>query len=157
MKSLVELLSRKTSLQVGDRAPALKVSNQNNATIDLGDAYARGLVVIYFYLRAGTPVCTGHACQFRDGFARLQERDIQIFGVSGDSPERLQKFKEKRRLPFQLLSDPGGEIVFAFGVSSFLGFPARRAFLVRDGSSPGQAMPRTLRKSSTFSKAVFPN
>lgn len=134
MKSLVELFTNKTSLQAGDRAPAMKAFNQNNAMIDLGDAYARSLVVIYFYLRAGTPVCTAHACQFRNGFARLQERDIQIFGVSGDSPERLQKFKEKRGLPFQLLSDPGGEIAFAFGVSSFLGFPARRAFLVRDGA-----------------------
>ncbi len=118
---------------MGERAPALKAVDQDGVMVDLGKAYARGPVPIYFYLRTGTPVCSAHACRFRDGLDQLDEHDIQIFGVSRDAPDRLQKFKAKQRLPFQLLADPEGEIAAAFGVPSFFGFPARRAFLIRNG------------------------
>ena len=133
MKSLSELFIQKKSLQIGDRAPSLTAVDQDGLTIDLIAAYARGPVLLYFYLRPSTPVCTAHACRFRDGFLRLDESDIQIFGVSGDTSGRLQKFKEKYQLPFRLLADPEGKIAAAFGVPTFLGFPARRAFLIRDG------------------------
>ncbi|MDP9097454.1 MAG: peroxiredoxin [Verrucomicrobiota bacterium] len=133
MKSLSALLTHKKSLQIGDRAPCLTAVDQDGVPVDLDLAYARGPVLVYFYLREGTPVCTAHACRFRDGFSRLNESDIQIFGVSGDTSGRLQKFKEKYQLPFRLLADPEGKIAAGFGVPTFLGFPARRAFLIRDG------------------------
>ncbi len=133
MKSLLALLTHKKSLQIGDRAPSLISVDQEGVPVDLDLAYARGPVLVYFYLRASTPVCTAHACRFRDGFSRLDGSDIQIFGVSGDTSGRLQKFKEKYQLPFRLLADPEGKIAAAFGVPTFLGFPARRAFLIRDG------------------------
>ncbi len=134
MRSLSELFTQEKSLQIGDRAPSLTAVDQEGVPVDLGLAYARGPVLVYFYLRASTPVCTAHACRFRDEFSRLDESDIQIFGVSGDTSGRLQKFKEKYQLPFRLLADPEGEIAAAFGVPTFLGFPARRAFLIRDGA-----------------------
>ena len=130
---MFELFGNKTSFHVGDGAPVIQAVDQNGVMVDLSEAYARGPVLIYFYLRAGTPVCTAHACRFRDGLDQLDEHDIQIFGVSRDALDRLQKFKAKQRLSFQLLADPKGEIAAAFGVPSFFGFPARRAFLIRNG------------------------
>lgn len=134
---MISLLGRragKSSLQIGERAPALQVMNQDRVIVDLGSAYQRGPVLIYFYLRAGTPVCTAHACRFRDGFDQLHQSGVQIFGVSGDPTKRLQAFKARHHLPFDLLADPKGEIAAAFHVPSFFGFPARRAFLIRDGA-----------------------
>ena len=134
MTSLFGRKANKPSLQIGARAPALQVMNQDRAIVDLGSAYQRGPVLIYFYLRAGTPVCTAHACRFRDGFDQLQESGVQIFGVSSDPAKRLHAFKARHHLPFDLLADPKGEIAAAFHVPSFFGFPARRAFLIRDGA-----------------------
>lgn len=134
MSTLSALVTHRKSLQIGDRAPSLISVDQEGVPVDLDLAYSRGPVLVYFYLRASTPICTAHACRFRDGFSRLDESDIQIFGVSGDTSGRLRKFKEKYQLPFRLIADPEGKIAAAFGVPTFLGFPARRAFLIRDGA-----------------------
>ena len=120
-------------LAVGSQAPVLDAIDQDGATVHLGEAYGEGRVLIYFYLRSGTPICTIHACRLRDGFAELHGRNIQVFGVSGDSPERLKGFKVRNRLPFRLLSDSEGRLAGAFGVTSLLGLPARRAFLIAEG------------------------
>lgn len=133
MTALFGRKANKPSLQIRARAPALQVMNQDRVIVDLGSVYQRGPVLIYFYLRAGTPVCTAHACRFRDGFDQLQESGVQIFGVSSDPAERLQAFKARHHLPFDLLADAKGEIAAAFHVASFFGFPARRAFLIRNG------------------------
>ena len=120
-------------LAVGSKAPVLDAIDQDGATVNLGESYAEGRVLIYFYLRSGTPICTIHACRLRDGFAELHERNIQVFGISSDSPERLKGFKARNRLPFRLLSDSEGRLADAFGVISLLGLPARRAFLITEG------------------------
>ena len=120
-------------LAEGSPAPTLEAVDQNGAIVSLGDAYAKSPVLVYFYLRSGTPLCTMQACRLRDSFAQLHQRNIQLFGVSSDPPERLKKFEVRHDLPFRLLSDSEGRIAKAFGVTSFLGLPARRAFLILDG------------------------
>lgn len=133
MTSLFGFGRTECDFSIGDPAPVLQAVNQDGAIVDLGAAYRRGPVLIYFYLRANTPVCTAHACRFRDGFDRLGESGVQIFGVSCDRAERLHAFKARHHLPFDLLADSQGKIAESFHVPSFLGFPARRAFLVREG------------------------
>jgi peroxiredoxin Q/BCP len=39
-----------------------------------------------------------------------------VIGISKDSVEDQAKFKAKYKLPFTLLSDPGGKVCDAFGV-----------------------------------------
>ena len=133
MSGLRDFFARKDRLVVGDAAPAVEAVDQDGAPVRLGAAYAQGPVLLFFYVRAGTPVCTMHACRYRDRLDELREPGLQIFGVSGDPPERLRRFREKRRLPYRLLADVEGKIAEAFRVRSFFGFPERRAFLIREG------------------------
>lgn len=133
MNSLLAFFGKDAGLAVGEPAPRVHALTQDGTAVDLADLYARGPVFLYFYLRAGTPVCTHQACRLRDGFEGLRGAGVQIVGVSGDPPARLRRFAEKYRLPFRLLADPEGEITRAFRVPVFLGFPARMAFLIRDG------------------------
>lgn len=123
----------KHGLPVGEPAPALKATDQDGVTVDLAEAYSSGPVLIYFYVRASTPICTAHACQLRDGFEGLRARGVQIFGVSSDPQWRLMKFEAKYHLPFRLLSDANGSIAEAFQVPSLFGLTARDAYLVCDG------------------------
>ena len=51
----------------------------------------------------------------RDAWDELTGQ-AQIFGVSVDSSESHEKFINKYELPFPLLSDPGRELVVAYGV-----------------------------------------
>ncbi len=131
--SLLDFFNKNHGLAVGSPAPSLKATDQDGLLVDLAEAYSLGPVFFYFYVRAGTPVCTMHACHFRDGYEELRALGVQIFGVSSDSLERLKKFKANQRLPFRLLSDADGAIAAAFQVPSLFGLTARDAYLVRDG------------------------
>lgn len=63
-------------------------------------------VVLYFYPKDATPGCTTEGQEFRDLHARFRRQNAVIFGVSRDSLGSHEKFKEKQKFPFELLSDP---------------------------------------------------
>lgn len=106
-------------LGVGDQAPkfrALAVGGEYGAGREVSLADFRGTpVLLYFYPKDDTPGCTVQACGLRDAWSDLSG-SAKIFGVSIDPAPSHEKFIEKYRLPFPLLSDPTKEIVNAYGV-----------------------------------------
>lgn len=92
-------------LSTGDPAPALRLTAHDGSTVDLADATRNGTVV-YFYPKAFTPGCTTEACDFRDNLAALKGQGYDVYGVSGDDPQELQRFVTEYHLPYTLLSDP---------------------------------------------------
>ena len=70
----------------------------------------KGNVVLYFYPKDETPGCTAEACAFRDEWDEFEKMNAKVMGISSDSPESHRKFKEHRKLPFMLISDPGQKI-----------------------------------------------
>jgi peroxiredoxin Q/BCP len=121
------------ALQVGAPAPDAAARDENGETVQLGHLYGSGFTLVYFYPKADTPGCTAQACSLRDGFAELQERGVQVIGVSSDSPAAQKRFREKHHLPFTLLADEDHSVANAFGVRLLLGMTHRQAFLVKDG------------------------
>jgi peroxiredoxin Q/BCP len=93
------------ALEEGSLAPDFSLSNDNNVTIQLSN-YRGRMVVLYFYPRDDTPGCTTEACSFRDNFEVYKKAGAVILGVSADKPKSHEKFREKYRLPYPLLSDP---------------------------------------------------
>ena len=70
----------------------------------------------------------------RDAFEELAGKKVTVFGMSTVKPETQKKFKDKNKLPYDLISDPGGEIAQKLGISVRGGmFTARRAMLFKDG------------------------
>jgi peroxiredoxin Q/BCP len=120
-------------LEVGDSAPALEVTDSDGSTVDLGEVYRSGPTLVYFYPKADTPGCTAQACDLRDSFEDLQDAGLRVVGVSADGVNAQARFKEKHSLPFLLVSDPGKELISAFGVPTRMGFASRQSFLVVDG------------------------
>lgn len=92
-------------LASGDTAPALNLTAHDGNTVKLGEQNGRSAVV-YFYPKAFTPGCTTEACDFRDNLAAIKGLGYDVYGVSGDSPEDLQRFVTEYHLPYTLLSDP---------------------------------------------------
>lgn len=62
-------------------------------------------VVLYFYPKDATPGCTTEGQDFRDLHARFKEQNAIILGASRDSITSHEKFREKQKFPFDLLSD----------------------------------------------------
>ena len=54
-----------------------------------------------------------------------------MIGISSDSEASHQKFADKFRLPFTLVSDPGGSVRKRYGVPATLGLlPGRVTFVI---------------------------
>ncbi len=102
-------------IEVGKKAPAVKLEDQNGNEINLAD-YKGKKVVLYFYPKDNTSGCTKEACNFRDSFPKFKGIKAVIFGVSPDSVASHKKFAEKYDLPFSLLADPEKKVLEAFGV-----------------------------------------
>jgi thioredoxin-dependent peroxiredoxin len=120
-------------LAEGGAVPAVTQNNQDGVPVKLSEAGAAGWLLVYFYPKADTPGCTKQACSLRDAFAKLGAKGVKVYGVSTDGVKAQKAFKEKYKLPFDLLADENSAVVDAFGVPKTLGFAKRQAFLFKDG------------------------
>jgi len=106
-------------------------------TRPIRDIYAKGLTLVYFYPKAGTPGCTAEACSLRDSYDKLKAQGLHIIGVSRDGAAAQKNFHEQNKLPFTLVADPDGKVADAFGVPKLLGglvaLDSRQSFIVKDG------------------------
>jgi len=102
-------------LKEGDIAPDFGVATNGGGEVSLAD-YKGKHVVLYFYPKDDTPGCTKEACGFRDSFAALKKKGAVVLGVSPDLVRSHDKFVEKFKLPFLLLSDEEKKIANAYGV-----------------------------------------
>jgi len=73
-------------------------------------------LIIYFYPKDDTPGCTTEGQDFRDNWDAFNERNCVIVGVSRDSIKSHENFKEKMKLPFELLSDANETVCKLFNV-----------------------------------------
>jgi peroxiredoxin Q/BCP len=92
-------------LQPGTKAPKIE-----------GISFEDKTTLLYFYPKDDTPGCTAEACSFRDHYASLIAKGLQVIGVSPDSEKSHEKFKRKFELPFSLVSDSDKKIVNAYEV-----------------------------------------
>jgi peroxiredoxin Q/BCP len=102
--------------KVGDNAPLMEGKDQSGKEWKLADALGKKVVLLYFYPKDDTPGCTKEACGFRDRIADLKKENVEVVGVSFDSPESHQKFISKYNLNFPLLADTDGKIADTYGV-----------------------------------------
>ena len=131
--SLFALTGEAEPLTIGTVAPAITAKDQDGAAVNFADVYSKGTTLVYFYPKAGTAGCTAQACSLRDSFADLNQKGLQIIGVSEDTVDSQKKFKEEHKLPFTLIADSDGRVAEAFGVPITMGLARRQSFIVREG------------------------
>ena len=95
---------------MGDRAPQFVGTTQAGQQIGLADYLGKKSVVLYFYPKDKTSVCTIQACVFRDSYEDFINADAVVIGVSSDSVDSHRSFAEQQRLPFPLISDADGSL-----------------------------------------------
>jgi len=103
------------TLKVGDLVPNFKVLDEAGNTVQLSD-FADKKLIVFFYPKASTPGCTMEACNLRDNYQLLLEKGFDIIGVSADSANRQQNFKNKYEFPFPLIADEDKQLIDLFGV-----------------------------------------
>lgn len=106
--------------KIGNLAPAFSLLDQSGNKVSLKDFCGNKAgdaknVALYFYPKAMTPGCTVQACGLRDAQKELAKLDIVALGVSPDPVARLQKFTDRDKLNFTLLSDEDHAIADKYG------------------------------------------
>ena len=101
---------------IGRPAPDFTLPSSTGENISLKQFKGKKTVVLYFYPKDETAGCTREACDFRDQFAEFEKRNVVLLGVSNDSIESHQHFREKNHLPFPLLADEDATVSKLFGV-----------------------------------------
>ena len=120
-------------IQKGDALPGFTLKNQFNDEIN-SLSWLGAPVVVYFYPRDNTPICTAQACSFRNRYDEFQDLGVKVVGISYNDSNSHAKFAEKHSLPYTLLSDKKNEVRKLFGVpKSLLGMSAGRVTYVFDG------------------------
>jgi peroxiredoxin Q/BCP len=102
-------------VEEGKPAPDFELTSESGEHVKLSDLRGNP-VVLYFYPKDDTPGCTTQACGIRDVYADFRQRGAVVLGVSPDDEASHVKFKEKYRLPFTLLADPGHEVAEEYDV-----------------------------------------
>jgi peroxiredoxin Q/BCP len=97
------------------KVPAFKAASTTGGEFVLADARGKP-VVLYFYPKDATSGCTVQAQEFRDLADKFKRAGALILGVSRDSLQSHDKFRDKESLPFHLLSDPDEKLCALFDV-----------------------------------------
>lgn len=125
------------AIRIGDRAPDFSLPPAPGpARVSLSELNEGSPVLVLFFPLAFSGVCTDEMCAVVDDWSSWSELDVEIVGISVDSPFVTRKFREDTGVPFPLLSDFNQETVAAYDVqyADFFGLRgvAKRAAFVID-------------------------
>lgn len=148
------------AVEVGAKAPDFTLNDYNRQQVTLSSFQGDKNVLLVFYPFAFSGICTSELCQVRDELADYTSANVQILGVSVDSPFTLKAWADHEGYKFPLLSDfwPHGAVATQYGVfNDKAGLANRGTFLVdkigtvrfAEINSPGEA-----RDQNAWKKAI---
>lgn len=104
-----------SKIKIGKKIPDFKLAATGDKIIKLSDLKGKK-VVLYFYPKDSTPGCTMEGQDFRDNMKKFKAQNTVILGVSRDSVDTHEKFRQKECFPFDLLSDTDEKLCKLFDV-----------------------------------------
>ncbi len=105
-------------LEVGDRAPMIKLRNDRGEWVDLASVLERGPVVLTWYRGAWCPYCDKELKAVEKQIVPAAEKlGASVFALSPEAPEHAKGLKEKRSLSFDLLHDEENKAAKRYGIA----------------------------------------
>lgn len=124
-------------IAVGEPAPDFTLRDQDGEKVSLSDYRGRKVLLI-FYPGDFSPVCGDQLSIYQEVKPQIEEKGVELVGISVDSFFAHKAFQEKLGIDTRLLSDfePKGEVARAYGsYVEGLGFANRTLILVdEDGT-----------------------
>ena len=78
--------------------------------------YLGSNIVLFFYPKDNTPVCTQEGIDFSENLRKFKNLNTFVFGISRDSLKSHNNFKDKFKYKFDLISDVDQNICNLFNV-----------------------------------------
>ena len=86
------------------KAVNFTLPSTNNVNFSLKDSLGK-YVVLYFYPKDDTPGCTIETNDFNKLLSQFKKLECEIYGISKDNIKSHDKFRDKYKIKFDLLSD----------------------------------------------------
>jgi thioredoxin-dependent peroxiredoxin len=118
------------TLQVGDKAPAFALQDQDGNVVDVASIIGKKALVLYFYPKDFTSGCTMEAREFRDMHEQFQSNGAEVIGVSADDVKTHKEFAVEHELPFKLLADTENKVRDMYGAWGLAHTAGRITFLI---------------------------
>jgi thioredoxin-dependent peroxiredoxin len=122
--------TKSKELGVGDTIPAFSLPDQDGKIFNSADHIGKNSLVIFFYPKDESMVCTKEACSFRDRYGDLTRAGAIVIGINGGSIDSHKKFQTNDKLPYPLLSDSANKVLNAFGIPKQFFMTGRKTFVV---------------------------
>ncbi len=110
-------------LKINSKAPTFIAPSTSNNRYSLKDSIAK-YVVLYFYPKDDTPGCTIETKDFNKLLSKFKKLDCEVYGVSKDNLKSHDKFRDKYKIKFDLLSDENLKVLNKYkvwGKKKFMG------------------------------------
>ncbi len=119
------------SLLINRQAPDFSLPSTRGKIFTLSKDFEDKACILFFYSKDFKSTCTQEACEFKTTFAILKGLDIEVVGISWDELVTHVEFKNKYDLPFELLSDTGGEVTALYEATfPLIGLKKRITYLL---------------------------
>ena len=92
------------SLKINSSAPNFTSPSTSQKNYSLKDSLGK-YVVLYFYPKDDTPGCTIETNEFNKLLLKFKKLECEVYGISKDSLKSHDKFRDKYKIKFDLLSD----------------------------------------------------
>jgi peroxiredoxin Q/BCP len=116
---------------VGDRAPDFTLPS-TEGEVNLYERLRDGSVLLVFYPKDQTLVCTRQLCNYRDHLTAFRAAGVDLIGINHDDLASHAAFAKRYQLPFPLCSDPERRVCRAYGALVHTWNAQRVAVLVGD-------------------------
>lgn len=128
--SFAQNAKKENGLSIGDKIPSFSLPDQDGKVFKSSDFIGKNSLVIFFYPKDESLVCTKEACSFRDNYEAFQKAGAVVVGINGGSVLSHKNFQQKEKLPYRLLSDAGNKVIKLFNVPDKLFMTGRKTFIV---------------------------
>lgn len=118
------------TLAIGSRMPAFALTDQNGKIFNSAAYVGKTILVVYFYPKDESMVCTKEACSFRDSFDAFTKAGAKVIGINAATVASHKSFSQHHNLQFTLLSDPDNKVYHLFGIKNNLFSTGRETFII---------------------------
>ncbi len=101
-------------LTIGQVAPDFSLPNQNGDTVRLQDFRGKK-VILFAFPKANTLGCNAQACGFNDELPHITSSNAIVLGISTDTSADFLKWKQSKKLQYDLLSDQDHQVLERYG------------------------------------------
>ena len=103
-------------VKVGQVAPMFVLPDSDMESVDIAQFHGKNNLILFFYPRDDTPVCTLEATDFSDHEDEFLRHSCVVIGISRDDCIKHAEFRDKHGISVRLLSDPEATVCKKYGV-----------------------------------------